>query len=296
MRSPRRFIRPALVPVALTLVLLGSPASGQSAPSIALAVTFDGYAAAGWVHTTWPTAPVVATLAASGRRQITRAVGAPAPPSDVAAVSGVDTVDRSSAVLPAYSNLVTNSDFAGLAVTPVNPGPDDVLAPGLRTLVFGADMALDAPLPADARAADNGNNIVQRGLAGDDQYKVQADVVGAARVVSCVIRDSATGSMTKVKAAEPLVGGEWYRVRCRRAVVRGVDTLTLTQIRLATGVESSTSAVGLTSAAVLNYPKASPTAPTPLAIGAKLRRSGEIDSGSSDQFNGQVDNIYVAIG
>jgi hypothetical protein len=282
--------------VTAPLTISGPATAVQTTTPFALAVTFDGYRAAKWLHTNLATAPVVATPVASGLQSVRRSPGAPLPPPDVAAVTGVVGGDRFAADLPAYSGTVTGADFAGLAVTPLNPGPNDALAPGLRVVVFGADMALDAPLPADARAADNGNNIVQRGLAGDDQYKVQADVVGSVRVVSCVVRDSATGSMTKVKAREPLVGGDWYRVRCRREVVRGVDVLTLTQTRMSTGATIAATAVGVSTAAVLDYPRASPTAPTPLAIGAKLSRSGEIESGSSDQFNGQVDNVYLAIG
>ena len=45
----------------------------------------------------------------------------------------------------------------------------------------------------------------------------------------------------------------------------------------------------------LDYANATTTKPYPIAIGAKVNEEGVIDP-NSDQFNGRIDNAYVAIG
>ena len=44
----------------------------------------------------------------------------------------------------------------------------------------------------------------------------------------------------------------------------------------------------------LDYANATATKPYPVAIGAKVNADGVIDP-DSDQFNGRIDNAYVAI-
>ncbi len=46
----------------------------------------------------------------------------------------------------------------------------------------------------------------------------------------------------------------------------------------------------------LDYPDATGTKPYPVSIGAKVKGDGTLDSSASDQFNGRIDNGYIAIG
>jgi hypothetical protein len=185
-------------------------------------------------------------------------------------------------------------NFAAVKVTPNSFGANDVLAPGTASFTFGADIKFDSPLPADDRSADNGNNVIQRGLSLGDQYKIQIDKVGGLRKASCVVRDVGQAA-TSVTNSISIVASTWYRLRCSRTTVGGKDELILTVIDLGSGTTVTSPPVAGTVLSNLDYPDATAAKPYPLAIGAKVKGNGTLDSAASDQFNGRIDNAYLAI-
>ncbi len=267
-------------------------------PSLKLAVTFDDMTAPLWTHSDQATMPVSTTVVTTGAGDVVRKWWAQSTiPADVAAVPGVKAGNTAHGTFPAYSADAAAQDFAGVALTPVAPGPSDILAPGLRSFTFGGDFRLDSPMPADNRKYDDGNNIVQRGLTGDDQYKLQVDVTPTGERLSCVLQDGATKSYFIVLSYINLTAGVWYRTRCTRTVVNGYDKVVMTLTNLQTGVLAETrTKTSTTPAANLDYPLASAATPTPIAIGVKLYPTGVLAKSMSDQFNGRLDNIYLSIG
>lgn len=179
--------------------------------------------------------------------------------------------------LPAWAEQ--GASYAVLRVQPT--GPDDELSPGERAFEFGADFALDAA--STGSQVDNGDNLVQRGLAVDQaQYKIELD----ARRPSCRVGGD-SGSMTV--RSESLVEPEtWYRVRCTR---RG-DTLTLSVAEILPNGDAARAAsfTGTGSIGSVEMPLA-----TPLSVGGKLSGDGRIIEVSTDQFNGLVDQVVYRL-
>lgn len=166
-----------------------------------------------------------------------------------------------------------------LAVVTVRPvGEDDFLAPGTDGFAFGADFSLDAESEG---GADDGNNLMQRGLFGSgSQYKLQID----RRTVSCRVK-GADGELV-VEAADPVIPGTWYRARC---VLRdGGLTLRLGELDGGEPGEWETATAQGTPGEV------SFADDVPLSIGGKLSPEGELVPSSPDQFNGAMDNVYYA--
>lgn len=173
--------------------------------------------------------------------------------------------------LPPYSGTATGS-FAALRIEPAST---DWLAVGRDEFRFGADIRLDDR--TNGSVIDNGDNVMQRGLAEDPtQFKVQVDKQRA----SCVLRGS-EGSVI-VKTPEKLQHGQWYRLDCHRLD----DSVTLSVTPLAAEDQTQTY-VSEGSIGTLT-----PATPTPLAVAAKIGAEGRIVTSSTDQFNGQIDNVY----
>jgi hypothetical protein len=175
--------------------------------------------------------------------------------------------------LPAFAadenppRAVIRVDGAG-ATNPFNPQ--------VRDFRFGAAFNLDAL--SQGSAADDGNNLVQRGLHGDGaQFKLQIDD----RVPTC----SVTGDEGAVVAQAPRVdAGQWYRVRC----IREGNEVTIRVVELTTdgGLEvDATTARGAIGSVAF-------AADVPLSVGGKLGATGDLIRSSGDQFNGVVDNVY----
>jgi Laminin G domain len=163
-----------------------------------------------------------------------------------------------------------------LAAVTVVATEGDFLSPGASDFEFGVDFSLDEQSEG---GADNGNNLVQRGLFDDAvQYKLQIDH----GLVSCRVRGSAGEAV--VESAEPVTPGAWYRVRCAR---RG-DALTLRIGALDGSGEVSDYDVADT---VTPTGEVTLAAESPLSIGAKVLRTGEVVPSSPDQFNGALDNV-----
>lgn len=171
----------------------------------------------------------------------------------------------------------SSSPRPGGAVLVLQPATSDsVLDPGVGDFEFGADFALDG---VSEGAGDNGNNLVQRGLAADPtQYKLQVEHGRASCRVAGSQGDVVVSSTSEVQA------GRWYTVVCARAA----DKVTLT-LRGDGGAVDQVSEPGASGS--LTYP-----AQTPLVVGGKVSPSGAVVRENSDQFNGAVDNVFVRIG
>lgn len=139
------------------------------------------------------------------------------------------------------------------------------LNPGTRPFSWGAMVQLAAS------ATSPGENILQKGLrARTGQFKLQVD--GAAGHPSCVLTETATKSFHEAYARVSIADGRWHRVDC----VRSRNRLTI----FIDGRPDSRRRIP---------PNLMITNSMPLRIGGKSVLRG------NDQFNGAVDNVYVAM-
>ncbi|MFH5824406.1 hypothetical protein [Georgenia sp. AZ-5] len=160
-----------------------------------------------------------------------------------------------------------------------NTTSDDALSPGARNFAFGADFRLDGTLGASE--FDNGDNLVQRGLADDaGQYKIEIDK----RVPACSVAGTA-GHVT-VRSEVTVNTEGWYRVKCERSG---------STVSIAVGEYGPDGSVSMTKNSVEaptgHVATASPS--TPMTVGGKMTPTGEIATWSPDQFNGHVDNVFL---
>jgi len=89
-----------------------------------------------------------------------------------------------------------------------NTRDEDELSPGSRSFSWGADFRLDATTTG---GVDDGDNLVQRGLASQPVYfKVEIDD----RHVACTVGGT-KGSVYSRNWID-IVPGRWYRVLCQR--------------------------------------------------------------------------------
>jgi len=158
-----------------------------------------------------------------------------------------------------------------------SPIGDTRLDPGDEAFEFGADFTLDSV--SEGGSSDNGNNLVQRGLASDPtQYKLQVEH----RRASCRIAGPA--GQVVVSSSSDVVDGRWYTVTCARRA--GDVTLTLRPDE--GGPVERVSKPGATGA--LTDP-----ADRPLVVGGKASATSIVVTANSDQFNGAVDNVFLRI-
>ncbi len=183
---------------------------------------------------------------------------------------------------PAYDGA-GNGRRAILAVT--NSGSSDDLGPGAQEFVFGADAKLNAVSTGSAN--DNGNNLVQRGLAtATAQYKLQLD----GGRFSCRVKgdDGAQFVRSSLKTS----ASTWYHALCKRRVVAAGDFLVIKVAKVrADGSRGSVRKNVSTTGSIGNL---SFTADTPLSVGGKLIDATTISS-ASDQWNGVVDSVFLTI-
>lgn len=168
------------------------------------------------------------------------------------------------------------------ALVEVTNKDEDVLSPGDGVLTFGADLVMDR-ISAAAGSADNGDNVVQRGLYGGHQYKIQADH----NVASC--RVAGSGGAVTVFSSQRMTPGVWYKVRCHR----DGDTVTLSVWSYHEGGARSVDSVDSASGAIgsVEIP-----ARVPLTVGSKLNNNQSLTVSESDQFNGALARVIVRFG
>lgn len=193
---------------------------------------------------------------------------------------------RSTATGNAAADFPDYDDSASAAravVAVSNDGADDALTPAAGGFTFGADARLDADNAGAGR--DNGNNVIQRGLFGDDaQYKLQVD----ANHLSCRIK----GDLGAIESTSPrvLTPERWYRGRCTREVLDTGDRVVLTVTRIKS--DSTLGGTTVTTSAVMPIGTLTFDAATPVSIGGKLNADLTLAS-SPDQFNGYLDNVVL---
>lgn len=170
----------------------------------------------------------------------------------------------------------------------------DALGPGLQTFSFGADFKLDAVNASTTY--DNGNNLIQRGLAGSsDQYKLQVDNTSGGPKPSCSITEKVSDTETRTASITSSVVVDttrWYRARCTRSgtTLKLVVTPYNADGTPQTAVTSTKTGIV---AIDLTWPTTTPV--PPMSIGGKLNANSTV-SGPSDQFNGLIDNAIFTVG
>ncbi len=174
--------------------------------------------------------------------------------------------------LPAFE---AEGPVAAAVVVVRAAGEFDALAPARRDFRFGARFRLDKT--SGGTEADNGDNLVQRGLFADDaQYKLQID----GGVPSCLVRGAAGEVLAK--AGAEVDRERWYDATCTRTQ-RGVE-LRVEAVDGA-GQPIVAEAAGATGRLV-------PGRRVPLAIGGKVSPGGQVTESAADPFNGLVDDVF----
>jgi hypothetical protein len=164
-----------------------------------------------------------------------------------------------------------------LVLNPV--GAADLLNPASKDFSFGADLRLnDASV---SEGDDNGDNVLQRGLFSDaNQYKLQVDK----RVPSCTVK---SGDARLIVKFDQRLDKGWFRIRCDYAA----GSLTVSVSRILTDrVEELADKTESMSIGSLGFSGRSPA-----TIGGKIGANGELVLNQSDQFNGELDNVFVDI-
>jgi hypothetical protein len=164
------------------------------------------------------------------------------------------------------------------------------MAPGSRDFAWSVAFKVDADSSDHStNSFDNGDNLLQRGLYNDDQFKLDVDD----DVPGCRLQGS-TGDAGAVRVVAPMTvsAGQWYRATCNRFG----DRLMITVVAFGADgaparswTSSETSAVGFGSLTWKDID-------TPVTIGGKLDADATLPAGSTDQFNGVVDNPQLRIG
>lgn len=247
----------ATTPVVHASLNFATPPAGSTVTSLAL----------GGSYTSYLTASVV-TLN-SGRA--------------VSAVSGVccnNAID-----FPTYAIAATNPPLAIVAIKNRSSAVD-ALNPGTGNLRWQADFAMDNYTGIDEI---DGDNLVQRGLSPQKQWKLSIDRHQA----RCTVRTTANAPASVTPAIIiPIqtTNVRWYRAICNRTST-GVLTLTVyaRNISAQAWVLFGSSTAPTSAAGDLNM-----TWSIPASVGGKLENTGAIEvSPSTDQFNGKVDNVVI---
>ncbi|MGC3994501.1 MAG: hypothetical protein QM779_10405 [Propionicimonas sp.] len=163
----------------------------------------------------------------------------------------------------------------GLVLIATGEG-DQLPDPGERDFSFGADVLLHSDA---ADAEDNGDNVIQRGLAADPtQFKLQVDH----GVPSCVVAGDGGRVIAKGHKLDSEV---WYSLACARTG----DTLVLTVTRGdSSDLPATASGSGPIGAVTID-------ADRPVSMGRKVTAWGEPVVNQPDQFNGVMDAVWVSI-
>lgn len=172
---------------------------------------------------------------------------------------------------PAY----TGTDPAPAAVL-VATDQGGALDPGAKQFSFGATFQIDEQ--SSGSAADNGDNLVQRGaFDSPGQVKLQLDH----DVPSCRVKGDAGEAF--VKATGPVDPGAWYTVTCERDGSDLELTVKASGDGSGGGTWHTSADTGTVSLQDL-----------PLTIGGKTGPDGT-PVASADQFNGAVDDVFFAV-
>ena len=140
------------------------------------------------------------------------------------------------------------------------------LNPGTAPIIFGASVRLSR------QQTTEGQNVVQKGYsAGGSQYKLQID--GAAGKPSCAMVGDHSPRIHRVKSSVTVADRRWHKIECRR-----VGTL-----------------LGIF---VDGVPRGAVAVPQELSVAnaAPLSLGGKGGYQNNDQFQGVLDDVWVAVG
>lgn len=189
------------------------------------------------------------------------------------------TPDDQAALFPG-SGPAGKGRLAVLRVDPGTGGP--LLEPGDQEFQLGLDLVL--PQTVVRTETDNGDNLLQRGLFGDeDQLKLQVD----GGEPSCRVAGD-DGEVT-VEADTSLATGEWFRLRCQRT--HGRLTLYVGRIEQDGAVPSWThwSEEGETGTVEFDDEAAL------VSVGGKLNPQGGVVPDAPDQFSGALAHVVYDV-
>lgn len=199
--------------------------------------------------------------------------------SDGAVRVGTDLWNGKGARFPAYTSSTTPPRAIVRVTHRASSG--DPLAPGGRNFSFGIYFKKDAR--SAGTAVDNGDNLMQRGLASDpSQFKLQVDDGQP----SCTVKGDR--GRVVVRSSVSVDSRLWYRAWCSRT--GGTVRLTVKEYRAdGTTRTVENSRDGATGSLVW------PRRQTPLSIGGKLAADGSVIRSATDQFNGWATNPVLDI-
>jgi hypothetical protein len=164
------------------------------------------------------------------------------------------------------------------AVVKVMPVLSEALDPGPADFEFGAVFRVDKT--SAGRRNDDGDNVFQRGLYSDGSiYKLEVDK----HYPACLIK-GADGEVI-VRSRAKIKFDVWYRAMCNRTSTE----VSITVSRIGETAAPVTTVVAGASGNLYFRPS------LPAAIGGKLNRHGRIVENDTDQFNGAVAEVTIAI-
>lgn len=205
------------------------------------------------------------------------------------AVSAVGNVGYGNAIdLPAY-RLASESPPLAIVSLRNNTTTVDPLNPGYANFTWRADFSIDDNLGTQAL---DGDNLLQRGLSPQKQWKLSVDGHRA----QCFARTVAYGKAAEtppVVIPKQTTNVRWYRAVCNRSLA-GVLTL---RVWAYWNDRRAWVGFGTTQASASASGSLGMDRGIPVAIGGKLTNAGGIQlSPSTDQFNGRVDNVVLTVG
>ncbi|MDP9218980.1 MAG: hypothetical protein M3P23_00375 [Actinomycetota bacterium] len=194
---------------------------------------------------------------------------------------------------PGYTNAIDFPAYVPLAQSPPiaivkmrsKTSSVDPLNGGYGSFTWRADFSLDDYL---GNQAVDGDNLLQRGLSPQKQWKLSVD----AHRVQCNVRINPSGPVVKT----PLItipfkttNVRWYRAFCNRSAtgvlsirVYAYSNASHAWVSFASGTAPGSAAGSLN----FNYL-------VPVTVGGKLKDTGAVAFPTPDQFNGQVDNVLL---
>jgi hypothetical protein len=189
---------------------------------------------------------------------------------------------------PAYVQASQHPPFAIVSLRNKSSAVDS-LNPGYGNWTWQADFSIDDNVGTEAI---DGDNVLQRGLSPQKQWKLSVDEHRAV----CTVRTTANGPVSVTPAIRiPLqtTNVRWYRGICNRSLT-GVLTLRVYAYSNAlhgwVSFASSRAAVSASGSLGMSWW-------IPVSVGGKLTDAGAIQtSPSTDQFNGRIDNVILTVG
>jgi Concanavalin A-like lectin/glucanases superfamily len=140
------------------------------------------------------------------------------------------------------------------------------LNPGAQRIRFGADIRIRRAQTSD------GENVVQKGFAtGGSEYKLQVD--GDAGKPSCAVVGTASSRIYLARSTQRVDDGTWHTIACDLHA-GGLSVIVDGAVRGKVSVPTSIT----------------------ISNGDALRIGGKGKSPNNDQFDGELDNVWVTVG